>query len=82
MCPNQRKLQVCVVGLFSLMPSAAGGMGRYRAEFGRECCSIFPLVSLPKYTLSPPPHSQELVKYYALGDTVRVGKMDGWRRRS
>lgn len=57
-CLKQTKQEVCAVGLLSLMPRAAGGMGRYWAEFGQEYCSILPLVSPQEYTLSPPPHSK------------------------
>lgn len=58
MCLKQIKQQVCVVGLFSLVPSAAEGTGRYWAEFGQEYCSIFPLISSEKYTLSLTHHSR------------------------
>lgn len=48
MCLKQTKQQVCAVGLFSPMPSAAEEIGMYWTKFGQEYCL--------KYTLSPSPH--------------------------
>lgn len=48
MCLKQTKQQVCAVGLFSPMPSAAEEIGMYWTRFGQEYCL--------KYTLSPSPH--------------------------
>lgn len=48
MCLKQTKQQVCAVGLFSPMPSAAEEIGMYWTRFGQEYCL--------KCTLSPSPH--------------------------
>lgn len=67
MCLKQTKQQVCAVGLFSPMPSAAEEIGMYWTKFGQEYCL--------EYTLSPPPHATGLL--LSLGRYCQ-GWKDGW----
>lgn len=76
---KQTKQQVCALGLFSLMPSAARGMQRYWAEFG-NIAAFFPSHLLKCiYALSLLPHSKN---WWSLGTCCRGGKADGQRKRS